>query len=113
MLNGRNQIRFITIILSLTIILMVTMIGGCDGSFIAACNGSTVAECGQQVIEDEEQEFLMDTEEHRRILYGKIDRHLVGAAQKPHNPACKNNCSGDKKYNVNGRPCKTYDRCRS
>ncbi|KAI3500663.1 hypothetical protein L1887_36487 [Cichorium endivia] len=108
MLIGRKPICFTTAFLSLSIILMVMMIKDCDG-WTAACNGRTTAEC--QVIKDEEQEFLMDTEEHRRIL--QETRHLVNPALDPKNPACFNNCTGDQKYNVNGRQCKTYENCRT
>ncbi|KAI3768502.1 hypothetical protein L2E82_19229 [Cichorium intybus] len=108
MLIGRKPICFTTAFLSLSIILMATMIKDCDG-WTAACNGSTTAEC--PFIKDEEQEFLMDTEEHRRILLA--NRHLVSGAQNPTTPACFKNCNGNKKYNVRGRQCKTYDKCRT
>ncbi|KVH92637.1 lateral organ boundaries domain-containing protein [Cynara cardunculus var. scolymus] len=87
----------------------MTMVTDCDGlrgSSTAACNGSSLVEC--RVFEEEAQEFLMDTEEHRRIL--ATTRRIDYSALQRGYTYCGGNCAG--KYNVRGRPCRTYDYCR-
>ncbi|KAI3669945.1 hypothetical protein L6452_41453 [Arctium lappa] len=109
MANGRSPNRFTTIVLSLSIILTIMIpMKECDRLRLSSsCNGSSLAEC--QMFAEEEQEFLMATEEHRRIL-ATTTRRLTYVSLERRNTACSKNCVG--KYNVKGRPCRLYQRCK-